>query len=674
MNNKKNKEGIKSIFLRLDHLVAMSSIEENDVEALVIELNNIEREIARLDLDIKAYTPTQDDIEVAKNRDNIKLTTKQTEKKEFDEQLTNLVEKLTKEKNELLSLEEEERNLKKQIEELTNQKTTFSNYQMKSREFKAFINDLKTSIETTEKRLAEIKAKKKHVKYSVDILNDKYREISEQIESLNIEIDNIEYKLLSTTAYENSNIILDKKRISESFNSQKRKLELRREQIEHNPAYIAQKIKDNIRNKRNYEKVLDLINELCSIINKKPYMNKIIRNGNITALEEEYVKLKKEVDNLEKKIAKADYSLKELPIEKIRQSSIEKLINLNKEQIAYHEQVVKDNEVAIKSLATQIRELKTDYQNRQKDVEVFRNKISSIDDSKVKAQQITELEKMDQTLKIDENIISRMMDDITTLMNRCQEERTVIEKLTAKNQSLSKELSEIMTNQLARNNYKDIIKQNKDERELQELKDKVAWISKRLAYQNYNVSQLKNEIISVLKTIYGTTNVTLHQKRSTEKKEKYQLEEKKEIKLTPLSDILKSEDNKKITPKDVDESIKTFTKTLEFLFPKATLEKTESQKENIEEEVTIDIPSFKLSNKKPRKPLCKTKVVDVQSLEQKPVNNMLKVINIDNIKKPKGKAMINQEENSFVKNIDQKDMINTFIQPVPETEEVVLKK
>ena len=555
MDNRTYRKGVMDIFQRLDHITAMASLDSLDIESVLIEKEQLDRRIAQIDADIKACTPTLADLNAAKNNDHVRLSTAQIDLNTTIDELKEIEADLENEKKEFLKLEGELSESLKVRTEISRQLEVFEKYKSNSREFKTFITENKNDIEAISHKIKDIKTKKDHVSNSIKILSERKDDKDSEVKRLTSEIEALEFNLSSDKNYKDSPLVQSKKRMIGPLEAEKKALEAEVESLVESPVYIAHLIKDNIDSKTNEEQTFELINKLCSIASNQPYMNITVREG-ATSLTDEYNKLKSQYDALRKRIAEADYTIKELPAEVVRISMIEKLINLNNLEIEQQKTAIKNNQAAISEIASTLNELTRDYKQSVEAVDNYEQKIAENTDNKSKAKQKRQLEMQRKIISIQEDIITGLKKNIESLIAKNNEKEQQIENLIAENKQYTKESAQILNIQMKRNNYKDVIKEGKDSKELEELETKIEYLERRLEYQNFSIIQLKNEVINAVKKIYGP-------KKSKSPEQEFELEKVKPSVITPLKDLLDNSKEDKKT--ELKESIASFEDTLAIL-------------------------------------------------------------------------------------------------------------
>lgn len=607
MENKTFRGSVQDIFKRLDYMAAMASLNDSDIESILIEKRQLEQEIKSLNSDIKACTPSTADLAAARNNDQVRLSTKQIELTELKDQLKIIEEDLEENKKEFLELETNENSINNTIESNSKQVETFEQYKVNSREFKNFVADNKNDIDSLKDELAKIKVDKKRVSNSISLLSDDREELVNKIDNLQEEISVIEYNLSSNKNYKESASIQNKRRMREPFIKERDEKQATLDSLLHSPVYLVHSIKENIAAKKDYDETLDLVNELYDKVLEQPYMSKTIRNANVSALESEYNDLKKKEDSLKKKISKSDYTIQKLPMEEVRTSFIEKLINLKNSQIKHHEDIIDSNKVAIKEIAGEIKTLNSSFRERTNDVNEYASLINTVEEGREKAKKKRQLDIQRNVIDTEKNIIDRLKTNIIELINQNNQEETSIDQLRTDIKSLTKESSEILNTQLKRNNYKDVIKESKDQEELESIETQIAYLSKRLEYQNYNPTQLKNEITTAMKKLYNKKKEVKKEekvevkpvvKKKTAKKAK--VKPIKSEKITTFDELVK-ESTKTIADdatKEIKESVDSFEKVADLL---PVFNDTQDNVETKDIDNSIDIDFDKIMNTEQKK-------------------------------------------------------------------------
>lgn len=602
MDKRKYLDGL---FKRINYLATMASSEEPDYDALSIEYNEITKKIKELSLIIKAYTPTKADLDSAKNKDRIRLSSKKEELAEFENELEEKIDALNQENDKLIEIIAKIDDINKKISNLESEDKTISKHKQLSREFKQFVTSYREDIQNLKKDLSELIASKTRSQNSISVYNEEKEQLEDKIKSLKTDIKIIEGNLKTEKAYENTGIIREKKLIIDNYNRELDNLNARKEKIENNPIYLAAQMKELLEAGKDKTKVSNMLSNIYEQAQSQPYMSIVIRGGDTKKLVEEYEIKKLEKEELEKRINKTDYSLKVLPIEESRQNSIEKLINLYKTKISDYENSIKQNNIAISSLAGTVKTLIDKYNENETNVKKFAEDLSNIIDTTELAHKKHEHEKMENVLENEQSVIAALKTDIADLIQQNEDLETKITELEAKIASFTKESSEILNRQMSRNNYYDIIRKNSDESQLNAVKRDIHYILKRSKYRHYNIANLYADISQGIKTIYTPKEKIVKKTNKPKKTTKYILEpvtlkkEKEPIKqsspvektmtlnqlLDNSKEINKKETNNKeiVTKEDIHESISQLEKTMEQLFPK-------TQQENFE--LPIDVASI----------------------------------------------------------------------------------
>ena len=153
----RENKNIEAIYVRLDHLAAMAATNsDTDFESLSIEHASLKEKIAHLNLQIKLYTSNEEDFKIAKNKDQIRLSTTIAEIEEVTSKLNQLEEKLAELKNELLEINKEEELLNQTKPTLLERKNTYNSYAPNKREFNVFISEDNKDLENLENSLKNI--------------------------------------------------------------------------------------------------------------------------------------------------------------------------------------------------------------------------------------------------------------------------------------------------------------------------------------------------------------------------------------------------------------------------------------------------------------------------------------------------------------------------------------
>ncbi len=607
MDKRKYLDGV---FTRINYLTSMASLEEPDIEALLIEYSSIIREIDELKTTINAYTPTKADLDNAKNKDQLRLSSKRSELGDLQYDLKELSKELEEKKKEFENLISKINQLTSEIEHLNQEDKILSMHKPLSREFKQFVADNKKNIQDLKVKVEELTLQKSRVQNSITVLSDKKTTLTDQIKMLSTSIKVIEQDLGTDKAYENVGIIKEKNLIKDNYSAKLTELEKRKVQIENTPAFLANKIKELLENSKDKQQVLSMLDKIYGQAKSQPYMSLVIRNGNTKTLLEEYETKRMAREDIEQKIRRTNYSLKELPVEKLRKTSLEKLINLYNSQITSHEELINRNNVAISSLASQVKSISTDYQQKQDLVTTYHQNFEKLPETSFDyAHKKREYEKMQNILQEIKNKITLYKENITELIKQNVEEQKIIDSLKNWIKKFNLESTEILNSQMTRNNYYDVIRRNSDMEELSQVKKDLKYIEKRSTYRNYNITTLYSEIKQGINTIFKTQNISKNQKPITKSKTKVVLEpvkslkkEQSEIKpvvadiptesITALDDLLaksklvSDQQVPKVTKEEVQGSVDDFENTIDSFLPK-------EQSINL----NIDVPTIVLEEK-----------------------------------------------------------------------------
>lgn len=733
----RENKNIEAIYVRLDHLAAMAATNsDTDFESLSIEHASLKEKIAHLNLQIKLYTSTEEDFKIAKNKDQIRLSTTIAEIEEVTSKLNQLEEKLAELKNELLEINKEEELLNQTKPTLLERKNTYNSYAPNKREFNAFISEDSKDLENLENSLKNIALQKQKLHNAINYLSEEKTALETTLKALQEKSQNLEHKISSNKEYEDAKIIRDKKTLQQEYIKEKEALEKRLKEIEQTPVYLVFKIKSLIENKKGYEKILKMLDKIANIINDIPYMSTIIRNNNTKALEDEYETKVKQLAQMERKIKRGSYALKELPAESARITSLSNEITFYQGLITNYEEQMQKCEKEITALVSQVRSLQENFKVNQTDVEEFISSINLLESSKEQAKLQKEAKRMQNVLTIESTSIDATKSDIASLIklfNQYQEQITIC-KQTIKD--LEKEQNNIKVSQLRRHNYIDVIRKNKDIEQKNKLEQDIFYLENRLKYQNFNALSLLGSIKTALKNYYQikpAENV-ISKKETIEPK----VFEAKRENVATLPELLEEQLGKNIqsAPKISQEEIKASIDDVENTLAELTsiFENKNSDQMNIEPQVDSEnisdiIKSFtqdnnkekletdnftnnqfdidmneiaqKMEVKKPAIPKIhfefeeiKVPTATEKKVPQKPSSSKLKVVAIEKIKKeankpvmPVGKIKVVSVEPLIKKqelpktNVDSKpktieDIFNAVYNPfMPQSqEEQTLKK
>lgn len=581
---------LDGLFKRINYLATMASSEEPDYEALAIEHEAILKKIKEIKATIKKYTPTKADLDSAKNKDRISLSAKKDEIEERQLKLDGVLDSLSEENENFISIIDSISTINASIATLESEDEALDKHKELSREFKQFVSSNKAEITALKKELGTKQNAKKRSQNSIDYFTAQRAELEEKIAALEAECSAIEHDLATVKAYSTTGIIKEKNRIKSNYEEELAILTDRLEAIENDPIYLAAQIKNLIEAKKDKSKVVSMLNKIYEQAKQQPYMSVVIRNGNTAKLVEEYEVKKLEKEEIEKRIHDTNYSLKELPSEISRKSSIEKLINLYTKQIAEHEGIIKENNIAISALAGDAKLLSDTYEENVTSVEAYAEGLTDVSDP-AQAHRQHEYEKMRNVLADEKSIIGATKADIVELIDANENIEKLITDLRGKITDLSLEATEMLNKQMARNNYYDVIKKNRDEARLRAVKKEIHYILKRSKYRHYNISNLYSDISQGIKTIYQPKEKAVKKEKQPKKQTKLILEPikvkeqeksqpklevkttKVEPKVTPLNELIKTSKDKKqnakiVTKEEIHESVSQLEKTMDQLFPK----------------------------------------------------------------------------------------------------------
>lgn len=620
----KQKNFVGGIYTRLDYLANMASIIDNDYSALTIELEDIDKQIDKLQVKIHEYTPNNEDIETAKNNDRLRLTSKKSELNEINHQINEIDEELATEQKELTALLKEEASLKEQKNTLASQIEVFKGYTAESREFRSFIKDNDQDLISLEEKLSETKSAKQRHQNAISVLNDDKNKYVSQADHLNVDIIQIEERLKTDKYYYGIESIQDKLRIKVKYEKELEELEKRSEEIKNSPAYLIQQVKDNIEDKKNLDETVEMVNRVAEIALSRPYMDIVIKNGDASKLENECLELRKKKKNKEAQIRKTDYSLSKLPIEESRSKSLEQLANACEQKKELCQSIKDINQTAITVLSNQVKELESEFNKRDEDVKtVLETMSNNASSSKAIAKKASNQSKMKKELINHQEIIAKYKNDIAELIMANQAEDEKIKSLDALYKMYTNEMTSISKLQLKRTNYYDVVKQVQDQLEVEKLQDDIDAIENRIKFKNFNVSTLRTEATQAIRKLIGKAEV----KKAEEPKEVKVVEEK----TTKLDDMLTKEP---VSQKDVEASIADFEKTLK-MYVDAVKENEKSAPLAKQEEIKEDNDlEKKIENKNDDQIIRVISVVPLvkpvnEEVQNNNIEKRLKVINIE---------------------------------------------
>ena len=210
MDNK--KRDINDISIRLDYLADMASIADTDLEALSIELDDINKKIEDKDKEIEMFTPSSADYDRVKGFYQNSLDTAKNEITEFEKKLTEIDKTLEENQAYVEELSNIESNLTIKKERLTSYLINLNNT-ARGRQLNSYIDQTDSNIKEIEKELAEINTKKTRKINSIKVYEDKKEDLNRKIQECQEEINRYEL-LLSSSKYLNEHtLIKDKEKI-----------------------------------------------------------------------------------------------------------------------------------------------------------------------------------------------------------------------------------------------------------------------------------------------------------------------------------------------------------------------------------------------------------------------------------------------------------------------------
>ncbi len=602
MDNK--KRDINDISIRLDYLADMASIADTDLEALSIELDDINKKIEDKDKEIEMFTPSSADYDRVKGFYQNSLDTAKNEITEFEKKLTEIDKTLEENQAYVEELSNIESNLTIKKERLTSYLINLNNT-ARGRQLNSYIDQTDSNIKEIEKELAEINTKKTRKINSIKVYEDKKEDLNRKIQECQEEINRYEL-LLSSSKYLNEHtLIKDKEKIMQTKIEEKNNLVARKNEIEHSPIYIANKIKEKINNQDNLDEILELIEELSTLALSKPYMAKVIRNGNSEKLNEEYNKLKKAQNKLLKKVKESSYSLDVLPSEDARIKDLQAIIDSKNQQRKTLEKALEANEELKTTLLANHINLQDAHKQTLNSIDDYFKGMDELVDSKELANMKLKQKKMQKVADIEEELVDRYPENISSIIRLSDNYNQQIKEIDNQIKEYEKEKKAIEVSQKEHKGYTDVIAKSLDEYKFETINNNITWLEKRLKYCNYNVKQLVNEIKQTVKRLYPKPKVEIKQQEETIKPKEIDLES-----ITSL-DIPDQE----ISQKDVKDSIDSLNGYLDVA--------QQIQGENNDKGINLDLDLRELEENYEEKE------------EHNPFENILNTLdNVENSKKP----------------------------------------
>ena len=305
---------------------------------------------------------------------------------------------------------------------------------------------------------------------------------------------------------------------------EKNNLVARKNEIEQSPIYIANKIKEKINAQDNLDEILDLIEELSNLALSKPYMAKIIRNGNSEKLNEEYSKLKKNQNKLLKKVKESSYSLDVLPSEDARIKDLQAIIDSKNQQRKTLEKALEANEELKTTLLANHINLQDAHKQTLNSIDDYFKGMDELVDSKELANMKLKQKKMQKVADIEEELVDRYPENISSIIKLSDNYNQQIKEIDNQIKEYEKEKKAIEVSQKEHKGYTDVIAKSLDEYKFETINNNITWLEKRLKYCNYNVKQLVNEIKQTVKRLYPKSKVEIKQQQEIIKPKEINLE------------------------------------------------------------------------------------------------------------------------------------------------------
>ena len=533
----------RAINTRVNYLMNMASDDKLNIESLLIEEAELDVQIQALELEIANITPNEADYNEAKSPYQVSLAARQAELNRHQTRLEEINGHLESENEKLQKVMDE-------IDEITAEKPHLDGFvgvledYKKRREFKAYAEDNEALASQSAKKLEEAQNRKTHIQNSIDLLVEEKNDVQKNIASCEEEAQRLELLLASNKELENSPTLKEKQARLTILQEKLQKLMDRKQEINNSPEYIAHAINELIASGSCYKQIKEKVLKLYEIVRSKPYMSTVIRNGDINALQEKYVALDQNYKNLKAKIAKSDYILKNIPAEENRLSDLEKLINSKNNQIAILKELIANNDNIILILLRQHRDLQSYYNKEIEQSENYIKQSESLDNI-TKITMKADYTRHQKVLAEQKEIIASYPNDVQNILNTNKELNEMIASYEKEIEAYKDEMKTILSHKKHRKPIKNYIERAAHEQELAELQSELNYLSKRMQYRNFNITQLKNEILDGLKVLYADE---IKKEKEKEKKAKAVASkpslEEQTIEITLLNEPVSKEDVK----------------------------------------------------------------------------------------------------------------------------------
>ncbi len=671
MNNK-TRPTIKAIEQRLNYLVQMATDEEisNTIDAKRMEIAEIEVKIANQNLLIEKYTPNEADYNEARSPYQFSLATRQAELNRLQTKLENLNLKIAEYNQELENIIHDEDVLTRDQKDAMQLVNILDEFKSR-RELKTYAEDNEEETKTITEKLTTLRNRKKNIKNSINALSEQRNDTLNEIAKKEVEIK--QFKNEMQKELDETPIIKNKKINLQQAQIEKSKLIARKEELMNMPDYLAYEINNMILDHDNYEEIKSKIEKLVEITRSKPYMNIVIRGGDTSNLQKEYSSLINEKKALEKEIKSTKYVIKNLPAEDYRVSDLERLVNLSTTQIENLKQMINNNQAAIVNLLRQHKDLQAGYKKTTNEVEEYLNDSKNLDEQSQTTMYV-DYQQHQELLNQQKEIIAKYPLTVKRLMDANIALENDITALNLEIEKYKEEMKQIAHNKKHRQPIGDYIKRAAHEKEIKRIETNTNYLLKRLQYSNFNLTQLKNEILDGLKSLYAEE---LKANRKVNKKVTEEELEDKKIEVTPFEPKVTKEDLEKdvnalenlgdlLNKLDLKAEVQKKEKSSPVIEKTKKAEKLETKKNEISDllnKLEIKIDEIKTSNVKEetmeeekiptisKDELLNSKIISEFDLNNLPENKSLEV---NDIKK---------DEELTVPSINKADLLNSQISP-----------
>ncbi len=531
----------RAINTRVNYLMNMASDDKLNIESLLIEEAELDVQIQALELEIANITPNEADYNEAKSPYQVSLAARQAELNRHQTRLEEINGHLDSENEKLQKVMDE-------IKEITVEKPHLDSFvgvledYKKRREFKAYAEENEALASQSAQKLEEAQNRKTHIQNSIDLLVEEKNDVQKNIASCEEEAQRLELLLASNKELENSPTLKEKQARLTILQENLQKLVDRKQAINDSPEYIAHAINELIASGSSYKQIKEEVLKLYEIVRSKPYMSTIIRNGDINALQEKYVALDQNYKDLKTKIAKSDYILKNIPAEENRLSDLEKLINSKNKQIATLKELIANNDNIILILLRQHRDLQSSYNQEIEQSENYLKQSESLDNI-AKITMKSDYTRHQKVLAEQKEIITSYPNDVQKILNTNKELNEMIASYETEIEAYKDEMKTILSHKKHRKPIKNYIERAAHEQELAELKNELNYLSKRMQYRNFNITQLKNEILDGLKVLYAD-EIKQEKKKNTKVVVSKPSLEEQTIEITPMNEPVSKEEVK----------------------------------------------------------------------------------------------------------------------------------